>query len=56
MGSDIPILIIIAVVVTIFELLLAIYLIKKQNFKPVRALYMSVPTVIIIWFVAIISS
>ncbi|WP_404450907.1 hypothetical protein LG329_11220 [Virgibacillus necropolis] len=56
MGNDIPILIIIAIVVTVFEVLLALYLIKKQNFKPARALYMSVPTVAIIWFVAIISS
>lgn len=56
MGNDIPILIIIAFIVTIFEVLLAIYLIKKQNIKPVRTLYMSVPTVIIIWFVAIFAS
>ncbi|WP_157724795.1 hypothetical protein [Virgibacillus phasianinus] len=55
MGSGISVLVIIAIIVTVFEALLAFYLIKKQNFKPSRALYMSIPTIVIIWFVAIIA-
>ncbi|WP_161493806.1 hypothetical protein [Virgibacillus necropolis] len=54
--TNLPILFVIAFVVTIFEVFLAIYLIKKQNIKPSRALFMSVPSVVIIWFVAIIAS
>ena len=54
MGSQISILIIIAIVITIFEAFLAIYLIKKQDIQPSKAIYMSLPSVVIIWAVALL--
>ncbi|WP_430789195.1 hypothetical protein VBD025_03050 [Virgibacillus flavescens] len=54
--ESIPLLFIVAIVVTIFELFLAVYLVKKHNFPLSRTLYMAVPTVVILWVVAIVSS
>ncbi|MFZ3579135.1 hypothetical protein [Virgibacillus sp. DJP39] len=53
MGDDGFLLIIIALIVTIFEVILATYLIKKQHIKPIRLLFMSLPTLVIIWVVVI---
>jgi len=51
-----PILIVLAIVVTIMEFFVAFYLIKKHDMKMWRSLYTSLPVVVIVWVVAFMYS
>ncbi|WP_156418699.1 hypothetical protein [Lentibacillus amyloliquefaciens] len=48
------ILIILAIAVTIMEVFVAIFLVKKHGMSVWRTLYTSVPVVVIVWVVAFI--
>ncbi|MFD2759899.1 hypothetical protein [Lentibacillus juripiscarius] len=54
--TSFPILILIAVVVTIMEVFVAVYLIKKHKMKLWQSLYTSLPVIVIVWVAAIIYS
>ncbi|GAB4075204.1 hypothetical protein GCM10028778_27070 [Barrientosiimonas marina] len=49
-----PILIILASLVTIMELFVAFFMIKKQGMSAWRSLYTSLPVIVIVWVVAFI--
>jgi len=51
-----PILILLAVVVTIMEVFVAVYLIKRHDMKLWQSLYTSLPVVVIVWVVAFMYS
>ncbi|SDR00281.1 hypothetical protein SAMN05216232_3044 [Virgibacillus subterraneus] len=56
MGSGLSLLLILAIVVTIAEVLVAYFLIKKHNMKIWQSLYTSLPVIVIVWVVAIMYS
>lgn len=56
MDTEISLLVIIAIIVTIMEVFLATFLIKKQKMKPWQVAYMSIPAIVAIWFVALFFS
>ncbi|WP_167751408.1 hypothetical protein [Lentibacillus salicampi] len=51
-----PVLIVLAVAVTIMEVFVAVYLIKKHDMKMWQSLYTSLPVVVIVWVVAFMYS
>lgn len=56
MENQLTLLIIIAIVVTVAELGVAFFLIKKHKMKLWQSLYISLPVIIIVWVVAISNS
>ncbi|SFB08582.1 hypothetical protein SAMN04488072_106272 [Lentibacillus halodurans] len=51
-----PILILLAIIVTIMEVFVTVFLIRKHGMKPWQSLYTSLPVVVIVWIVAIMYS
>ncbi|WP_175284914.1 hypothetical protein [Lentibacillus jeotgali] len=47
-----PVLIVIAVVVTVMEVFVAFYLIKRHDMSMWQSLYTSLPVVVIVWIAA----
>ncbi|MFD1360930.1 hypothetical protein [Lentibacillus salinarum] len=47
-----PLLILLAIIVTIMEIFVAVYLIKRHDMSVWRSLYTSLPVVVIVWVVA----
>ncbi|GGJ95923.1 hypothetical protein GCM10007063_18020 [Lentibacillus kapialis] len=56
MMGALPVLILIAIVVTVMEVFVAFYLIKKHGMKMWQTLYTSLPVVVIVWIAAFIYS